>query len=245
MQSEKPSYYSIIPAAIRYDNSLKANEKLLYGEITSLANATGACWATNAYFAKLYGVSTRTITDWVNDLVNKKYLFRKDLKSKKTNEEKRVLYIAPLKKTSRGYEENFYTPLEENFQENNTSINNKNNRSSSKDAQNSENAYEKYGSLGLTMSATQRAVFNDYFEQLGNDLICNAIEYMDNHATHKNFSYLQQILLAYDQANIKTVDQAKQLEEKRKNKASSNGKNKQRYNYFAGEDDPDGYDEQW
>ena len=83
---------------------------------------------------------------------------------------------------------------------------------------------------------------NDYFEDFGNELLCYAIDYMDNHATHKNFSYLQQVLRTYDQANVKTIDQAKQLEEKRKNKKSSNGKNKQRYNYFAGEDDPNDYD---
>lgn len=36
-----PSYYSIIPATIRYDKELKANEKLLYGEITALAQVQG------------------------------------------------------------------------------------------------------------------------------------------------------------------------------------------------------------
>ena len=35
---EQPNYYAIIPATIRYDNNLKPAEKLLYGEITALAN---------------------------------------------------------------------------------------------------------------------------------------------------------------------------------------------------------------
>lgn len=35
---ETPNYYAVIPAEIRYDKKLKANEKLLYGEITALAN---------------------------------------------------------------------------------------------------------------------------------------------------------------------------------------------------------------
>ena len=66
-----PNYYAIIPANIRYHSSLTANEKILYCEITALASKEGYCWATNKYFATLYGVSTRTITRWIaklNDL---------------------------------------------------------------------------------------------------------------------------------------------------------------------------------
>ena len=59
---EKPNYYAIIPAEVRYDKQLKPNEKLLYGEITSLATKTGECWASNNYFADLYEVEPETIT---------------------------------------------------------------------------------------------------------------------------------------------------------------------------------------
>ena len=37
-------YYAIIPANVRYDNSLKANEKLMYGEITCLSQSSGECF---------------------------------------------------------------------------------------------------------------------------------------------------------------------------------------------------------
>ena len=72
--AENPSYYAIIPANIRYDNTLKANEKLLYGEITCLTQSTGKCFASNAYFAELYGVSKTSISVWINNLIKKGYL---------------------------------------------------------------------------------------------------------------------------------------------------------------------------
>lgn len=71
----EPSYYAVIPSSVRYDNELKPNEKLLYGEITALCDKLGYCWATNDYFAKLYNVSRETVSRWVNHLVKKGYLF--------------------------------------------------------------------------------------------------------------------------------------------------------------------------
>ena len=71
---EKPSYYSILPANVRYDNNLKANEKLLYSEITSLCNKSGICFATNKYFANLYQVDIATISRWINNLIDNNYL---------------------------------------------------------------------------------------------------------------------------------------------------------------------------
>lgn len=63
----KPSYYAIIPADVRY-SKLKANAKLLYGEITALSSKEGYCFATNNYFAKLYDVTKNTISLWVSQL---------------------------------------------------------------------------------------------------------------------------------------------------------------------------------
>lgn len=63
----KPNYYAIIPAKVRY-SSLKPNAKLLYGEITALSNKLGYCFATNNYFAELYGVNKNTVSRWLTDL---------------------------------------------------------------------------------------------------------------------------------------------------------------------------------
>lgn len=74
MNEEKKSYYAIIPADVRYDPDLTPNAKLLYGEITSLTNEKGYCWASNKYFAELYSVYPTTISKWLKLLRDKGYI---------------------------------------------------------------------------------------------------------------------------------------------------------------------------
>ncbi len=63
-----PGYFAIIPASVRYDENLIPNAKLMYGEITALANKDGFCFATNLYFSNLYGVSEYTVSRWISQL---------------------------------------------------------------------------------------------------------------------------------------------------------------------------------
>lgn len=67
-ETEKPSYYAVIPANIRYCKELKYPERLFYGEITCLLNKEGYCFASNKYFADLYGVIPGTISRWISHL---------------------------------------------------------------------------------------------------------------------------------------------------------------------------------
>lgn len=72
--NDKPNYYAIIPANVRYDNKLSASEKLMYGEITALSNKHGYCTARNSYFTNLYHVNDRTVRRWINNLKNRGYV---------------------------------------------------------------------------------------------------------------------------------------------------------------------------
>ena len=82
---EKPNYYAVIPSIVRYDQNLTANAKLLYGEITCLTDQDGNCFAGNEYFAKLYEVSTVSISKWIAQLISAnyitvKYVYKEDTK---------------------------------------------------------------------------------------------------------------------------------------------------------------------
>ena len=94
MEEQQKSYYAIIPANVRYDKDLAPNAKLLYGEITALCNEKGYCWASNQYFAELYGVSVLSIKRWVNSLVTKGYVYRTlTYKPNSKEVDKRILSI--------------------------------------------------------------------------------------------------------------------------------------------------------
>lgn len=133
---EKPNYYAIIPADVRYDKDLKAIEKLLYGEITTLTYQTGECWASNNYFAKLYNIYPTTISKYINHLKDKGYIqIRMNYVGNSKEIEKRIICIAQTDNTSCSNKQGGYsqtskggiaqTSKENNTRINNTSINNK------------------------------------------------------------------------------------------------------------------------
>lgn len=95
---EKPNYYGILPANVRYDKRLKPMEKILYSEITALANTQGFCFASNSYFGKLYEVHKNTVGIWINNLVECGYLKVKMIYKENSKEVlERRLYIVDLK----------------------------------------------------------------------------------------------------------------------------------------------------
>ena len=75
-KEDKPNYYAVLPAEVRYDNNIGNFSKLLYAEISALCNKEGYCWANNNYFSKLYEVTNVTITRSISQLVESGYIIR-------------------------------------------------------------------------------------------------------------------------------------------------------------------------
>lgn len=71
---DTPNFWSVIPASVRYDKTLRANAKLIYSEITALCNQKGFCTAQNAYFADLYDLSKKTVGELISQLADRGYV---------------------------------------------------------------------------------------------------------------------------------------------------------------------------
>lgn len=92
-QRNKVGYYSIIPSKILYNKELKANEKLLYAMITSLACKEGYCFATNKYLAEKLGVNPKTISSWISDLRDRNFIKIELIRNENKQIIKRKIYI--------------------------------------------------------------------------------------------------------------------------------------------------------
>lgn len=92
-KEDNVGYYSIIPATILYNKDLKANEKLLYAIITSLACKEGYCFATNKYLAGKLGVNPKTISTWISDLKDRNFIVVEVIRNENKQIIQRKIYI--------------------------------------------------------------------------------------------------------------------------------------------------------
>jgi len=150
MDNEKPSYYAILTADVRYDKRLSSSEKLMFAEITALSNANNRCHANNMYFSKLYKVSKGTISRWINNLKRHGYV---NIVINMSGKQVISRYITPINKNNDTLIiKNDNTPISKNDENlysksariiiqdiNNTSINNKR-----KDVSNYSDEFEKF-----------------------------------------------------------------------------------------------------
>ena len=172
VKHEKPSYYAIIPASVRYDKRLKPAERLLYGEISALTNKYGYCNASNGYFADLYEVGKTTVSHWIAKLINYGYLYVDTIMDGKQIVERR-LYLSDQNATPIAQKSNTpiaqksNTPIAQKSKGNNTSINNTSinteilNITEDLTFVHSENFGEKIEEIHVDMEVNQSSVVSD------------------------------------------------------------------------------------
>lgn len=82
-------YWAVLPSDVRYDRRLSQTAKLLYAEISALAQTDGYCWAADAYLAETLGVSVATITRALRTLRQCGYI-RSDLGANASGTERHI-----------------------------------------------------------------------------------------------------------------------------------------------------------
>ena len=131
MDDVRPGYYAVIPADVRYDDRIPANAKLLYGEISALIGKDGFCFASNQYFADIYGCTCKSISRLISALEKNGYITLELEKDKTGQVVRRKLYLRVSVPEIQPVDKIVYTPrqscpegMDKNVQDTNTSITN-------------------------------------------------------------------------------------------------------------------------
>lgn len=163
-ETPNKSYYAIIPASVRYDRELTPNAKLLYGEIAALCNEKGYCWATNKYFAELYGASKQTVSRWIKSLSDKGYIQSRVIYKEGSKEiDNRYITILeyPINKNENTYTKKVDDPIQKNTKDNNTS-NTTINTTSNKKKERKQSGYDVI--LASVTDAELRDLYYEYIK---------------------------------------------------------------------------------
>ena len=192
---EKPNYFAVIPADVRYDENLKLGEKMMYGEITSLTQKTGECWASNSYFATLYKVTPQAISKWIKALEKQKYITIEYEKEGKSITKRIIKLVSTdIDRVSTPVERGINTSLEgyqHRIKENNTSINNTS-------INNKREIYkEKYGEFGNVLLSDDEleklkerypSTWEAKIENLSEYIASKGVKYKSHYATILNWA---------------------------------------------------------
>ena len=129
---DKPNYYAILPATVRYSSDIRPMAKLLFAEITALSNKDGYCTAGNKYFAECYDLSTRTVNRCLEEL-NKANFIDVKITKNATGTWRKIYPLVDatsrvtkkeLTPTSYGYDENVKRGVSKTSTQKNTTRNN-------------------------------------------------------------------------------------------------------------------------
>mgnify|MGYP000325906377 FL=1 len=206
---EGVNYYITIPAQVLHDNRLTPLSRLIYGELSALANIHGYAWINNNGLANRYDVSKYTISRSVSEIEKLGYIKSELIyKEGKKEVEKRNVYILPidekrntlLRKNAIPYCEKTQYPIDEKRKDNNTVNNTINNNNNNSDIQELINFYE--GNFGVINQFTVDNVTND-LSDYGKELV---LEAMKRSATNgKQYGYVRGILKNWGSKNVKTL----------------------------------------
>lgn len=255
---EKPSYYSILTADVRYDERLKkyADCKILFSEITALSNKYGYCTASNGYFARLYDRPKQTISRWINILIKLGYLESEMIYKENSKEIKeRRLYpiTTPIKANVNrginagvkgGINANNNRGINTSVKDNITSINTINNNITTTTTRTTEigSIYEFWesnvGSLSPYLYEEIQAIYDDWKEvsKQPKEMILESIKMALDKGV-RNISYIKTILKRWYDNRIYNIEDLKADQERfEKNKQRKSNKNKKKSMFMDAKD---------
>lgn len=111
---ERPSYFSVLPADVRYDQTISANAKLVYSEISALIGPEGFCYASNAFLADNYGFTEEAVSRMITKLIKAGYIIRELDKDASGQIIRRRLYLRASVPDGRGIDPKINTPQPKN-----------------------------------------------------------------------------------------------------------------------------------
>lgn len=238
---EKPSYYSILTADVRYDERLKkyADCKVLFSEITALSNKYGYCTASNGYFARLYDRPKPTISRWINLLIKLGYLKPEMIYKENSKEiqERRLYPIAtPINaNNNRGINTHVKGGINTHVKDNITSINTINNNITTTTGPTEIGSIYEFwesnvGSLSPYLYEEIQAIYEDWLEvsKQPKEMILESIKMALDKGV-RNISYIKTILKRWYDNHIYNIEDLKADQERfEKNKQRKSGKNKKK-----------------
>ncbi len=66
----KPSFYGVLPAHIRYNKNLPPMARLVYSEISALCNKNGFCNAKNSTIASNFDIDQRSVSRYISQMAD-------------------------------------------------------------------------------------------------------------------------------------------------------------------------------
>lgn len=235
---KEPSYYGIMTADVMHDRRLKkmADAKVLFSEITTLSNKYGYCTASNGYFAPLYGVSPKTISNWIAKLRELGYVRTQLIYKEGTKQvvERRIYPVttprtAPTPSESRGVsrsngggypvqtEWGIPSEREENNINNNITRENITTTTSAPNYR-IEDAIDELEGLGINIAGGKTLLVVEYYNKLGPDVLKYVIQKV-RYANKPDLKYMIPILKDYEKKGINTLEKAKQDDERHRQRS--------------------------